>query len=75
MDAREERAGPRTRSAEELERLTEQLSETSQQVGSRMYQKAAGTPPPTDGAPGQGEQSGQGGQGGEDVVEGEYHEM
>ena len=62
-------------SAEELERLTEQLSETSQQVGSRMYEKAAGTPPPTDGAPGQGEQSGQGGQGGEDVVEGEYHEM
>ena len=65
----------RNASVEELERLTEQLSETSQQVGSRMYQKAGATPPPADGGPGQGGQSGQSGQGGEDVVEGEYHEM
>jgi molecular chaperone DnaK len=62
-------------SVEELERLTEQLSETSQQVGTRMYQKAGATPPSPDGGPGQGDQGGQGGQGGEDVVEGEYHEM
>jgi molecular chaperone DnaK len=65
----------RNASVEELERLTEQLSETSQQVGSRMYQKAGATPPPADGGPGQGGQGGQSGQGGEDVVEGEYHEM
>ncbi len=62
-------------SAEELERLSEQLSETSQQVGSRMYEKSAGTPPPTDGESGASGQAGQGGQAGEDVVEGEYHEM
>jgi molecular chaperone DnaK len=65
----------RNASADELERLTEQLSESSQQVGSRMYQKAGTTPPPSDGEAGPGGPDGPGGQGGEDVVEGEYHEM
>jgi molecular chaperone DnaK len=62
----------RSAGSEELDRLTDSLNDTWQQVGTRMHQQAGpqqtgpseGTPPPGEGGPTD--------QGGEDVVEGEY---
>jgi len=53
----------------ELERLTNELNDAWQQVGTRMYQQARtsyGEPPPSGGPKGDG---------GEDVVEGEYRSV
>jgi molecular chaperone DnaK len=61
----------RNAGAEELDRLTDSLNDTWQQVGTRMYQQAGPqTPPPDAGGPG-----GPSGDGGEDVVEGEYRKV
>jgi molecular chaperone DnaK len=61
----------RNANADELERLTNELHQVWQQVGTRMYQ-AAGPGPQTP-PPGAGPQAGPGG--GEDVVDGEYRKV
>ena len=61
----------RNAGAEELERLTNELQQVWQQVGTRMYQQAG--PGPQTPPPGAGPQGGPGG--GEDVVDGEYRKV
>jgi molecular chaperone DnaK len=56
--------------AEELDRLTDQLNDAWQQAGTRMHSQSA-----AESAPESGGESGDSGDGGEDVVEGEYRSV
>jgi molecular chaperone DnaK len=68
----------RNANAEELDRLTDLLNDTWQQVGTRIHQQAGpaqGGPYDQTPPPGAGEPGGPTDQGGEDVVEGEYRNV
>jgi molecular chaperone DnaK len=62
-----------SRDPQEIKRATEELAQTLQKIGERMYQQTGGTgtPPPPDGEPG-GQQPGPKGS---DTVDGEFREV
>jgi molecular chaperone DnaK len=65
------------RDVEDIKHKTDELMQSLQKIGERMYQQAGSTPPPPGGEGGDpgGGQPGPGGSGGSDTVEGEFREV